>query len=385
VKYILYPYCPLRHLVSAMLLVVILTGSAFAQKEDKIKAILKQSEIKKIEKADLSIGSTDTLMKEANRLNNEVAVLKENSYPDDKTKMKQIKQLDRKAWKNITAASDLYRDRNSVKYKIYKTYIEKFWLDFEGDEASYEEARKIEEQSNDLYFQAGMKRASANEMPTGNDRIQELKQAIVSENMAIDMQLTVLGVYYGIDLTDKKAEPVMATQAASPVAVAETDVEINSGQPQPGIQQGAAVTQEPATEQTLAAAAVVGTETVAVASVTDARSEQQPALQQEPEKQNAAAVSESQSAQADPDVEFRIQLAASRTTLTKENIAKLCPKPCTIARSEENGWYKYYIAAGNSYEQAKKVMRECGAEKAFIVPYKNGQKITVAEASKTNP
>jgi hypothetical protein len=230
-----------------------------------------------------------------------------------------------------------------------------------------------------------MQRASANEMPTGNDRIQELKQAIKSENMAIDKQLTVLGLYYDIDLTDKKAEPVIATQASTPVAFAETDMGANSGQPQPGIQQTAAVTQEPAIEQTLAAATVIGTETVAVASLTDARSEQQPTPQQETGKQNAAAGSESQSEQANPDVEFRIQLAASRTTLTKENIAKLCPKPYTIARSEENGWYRYYIAAGNSYEQAKKVLRECGAEKAFIVPYKNGQKITIAEASKTNP
>jgi len=48
-----------------------------------------------------------------------------------KRKKKQIKQLDRKAWKNITAASDLYKERNSVKYKIYKTLIEKFWLHFE--------------------------------------------------------------------------------------------------------------------------------------------------------------------------------------------------------------------------------------------------------------
>jgi len=202
----------------------------------------------------------------------------------------------------------------------------------------------------------------------------KLKQAIITENMAIDRQLTVLGLYYNIDLTDTKTETVVTTQADTPVAVAETGTEANSEEPQAGTQQTAALTKEPATEQTIAAAAVIGTETVAVASLTDDRSEQQPAPQQESGKQNAAAASESQPAQPDPDVEFRIQLAASRTTLTKENIAKLCPKPYTIARSEENGWYKYYIAAGNSYEESKKVLRECGAEKAFIVPYKERTK-----------
>jgi hypothetical protein len=52
--------------------------------------------------------------------------------------------------------------------------------------------------------------------------------------------------------------------------------------------------------------------------------------------------------------------------------------------AEENGWYKYYIAAGNSYENAKKIQSECGSDKTYIVPYKNGRKITLSEATQKN-
>jgi hypothetical protein len=351
VKFILTSFCHFRHLFSAIMLMVMLMGNAIAQKEDKIKVILEGSEIKKIEKADASLESAKALMKEVNLLNQEISAVEGNPDLEDKTKMKKVKQLEGQARQKIYAASDLYLERNRFKYKLYKTYIEKFWLQFEGDEASYEEARKIEEQSNDLYYQAVTNRAEANKMPAGYEMIQKIKQAIEFENMAIDRQLTVLGLYYDIDLTDKKTEPVIAAQTAPLVAVADTEMKANSEQPQPGVRQTEVIPQEPAIEQTLA----------------------------------ATAGSESLSALAKSNVEFRIQLAASRTQLTKDNIAKLCPKPYQIDRSEENGWYKYYIAAGDSYDHAKKVLRECGVEKAFIVPYKNGLKITIAEASQTNP
>jgi hypothetical protein len=108
-------------------------------------------------------------------------------------------------------------------------------------------------------------------------------------------------------------------------------------------------------------------------------------LQPADEHQIATVEKESQPSQNQADVEFRIQVAASRTPLTKEKVDNLCPKSYTMGVTEENGWYRYHIVAGNSYEKAKKILRECGVEKAFIVPFKNGKRVTIAEVSQTNP
>jgi hypothetical protein len=348
-------------LVSLSLLMVMLTGNAFAQKEDKIKAILKASDIKKIEKADGNKEVADKLMEEATMLYKETLAMKSSKDFDEKEIKKKVKQLEGQTRKKITEASDLYQERNGTKYRLYKIYIEKFWLHFEGNEASFENAKKIEEQSNDLYYQAVISRTQANKMPDEAEKIQKLNQAIESENQAIDKQLTVLGLYYGIDLSEKEAVKELPVETILPAAV---EVQMQDAVPE----------KEPEVAK-------------AESSVADGSSNQQPLSQQPPPAEQLAAVETvTQSQQAPSEVEFRIQLAASRTLLTKEKASKLCSKPYPIDMAEENGWYKYYIAAGSSYENAKKTLSECGADKAFIVAYKDGRKITISEATqKTNP
>ena len=46
----------------------------------------------------------------------------------------------------------------------------------------------------------------------------------------------------------------------------------------------------------------------------------------------------------------------------------------------EDGWYKYHVKAGNSYEKALKIKSDCGIEQVFIVPYRRAEKITLSEA-----
>jgi hypothetical protein len=370
-KCIFNPIRPYWFLVSAAFLMVMLTGNVYGQKEDKIKAILKASDSKKIEKTDGYKEVADKLMEEANQLYKETIAVKGSTEFDEKGKKKKVKQLEGQARQKITAASDLYRERNGTKYRLYKTYMEKFWLQFEGDEASYDNAKTIEEQSNDLYYQAVTNRTEANKMPDGHEKIQKLKQAIESENLAIDRQLTVLGLYYGIDLKEKEAEKDIPVEILQPAAMEETIIEPDAGQNQPAVQQ---TTDIQPVEQKESGIAQQPVTTV-----------QDPVKEQTPEEQIAAVETASQPQQTPSEVVFRIQLAASRTPLTKEKVAKLCSKPYPIDRTEENGWYKYYIATGNSYEHAKKVLNECGAVNAFIVPYKNGRRITLSEATQKTP
>jgi len=346
-----------RLLVSASLLIGMLTGNVFAQKEDKIKAILKASDIKKIEKVDATQEVADKLMEEANGLYKETIAVKGSTRLDEKERKKKVKQLEGQTRQKVTEASDLYRKRNETKYRLYKTYIENFWIQFKGNEASLENAKRIEEESNDLYYQAVVSRTAANKIPDGYEKMQKLTLAIESENLAIDKQLTALGLYYGIDLAEKLEVREVPAETVLP---AEVEAQTMNATPEkePEI---------PASEPPLA----------------EVHSEPNP---QTTEVQIVVAAAVAQPQPTPSDVEFRIQLAASRTPLSKEKVAMLCSKPYPVELAEENGWYKYHIVAGNSYEEAKKILSECGADKAFIIAYKNGQRITITEATqKTNP
>ena len=66
-----------------------------------------------------------------------------------------------KAQKKQIEAAKYYELINNTKFGIYKKYIEKFWSEFEGDESGFVNARLIEEQSNDFYFQATNLRSEA--------------------------------------------------------------------------------------------------------------------------------------------------------------------------------------------------------------------------------
>lgn len=68
VKFVRNHLCLYRLMVSAAFLMMLLPGDAIAQKEDKIKTILKASDSKKIEHAEEYQGYADNLMEKANQL-----------------------------------------------------------------------------------------------------------------------------------------------------------------------------------------------------------------------------------------------------------------------------------------------------------------------------
>ena len=81
------------------------------------------------------------------------------------------------------------------------------------------------------------------------------------------------------------------------------------------------------------------------------------------------------------DIEYHVQLAASRTAMKPEEVESLCNNPEMISIVFEEGWFKYHLKAGNSPDLAQQLLKECGIEKAFIVPYRRAAKITLYEAT----
>jgi len=82
------------------------------------------------------------------------------------------------------------------------------------------------------------------------------------------------------------------------------------------------------------------------------------------------------------EIEFHLQIAASRFPLTSNELVKLFGESERISVILDDGWYKYHIKTCNSYQKALKLKQECGIDKAFIVPYKCAKKIALYDATR---
>jgi hypothetical protein len=85
-----------------------------------------------------------------------------------------------------------------------------------------------------------------------------------------------------------------------------------------------------------------------------------------------------------PDVQFKVQIAAHVKPITNAEILNLYTGEERVDVVFEDNWYKYQIGPYDRYSQAKRVLDGADIGKAFIVPYRDGKKITIKEALK-NP
>ncbi|TXE15092.1 N-acetylmuramoyl-L-alanine amidase [Seonamhaeicola algicola] len=86
----------------------------------------------------------------------------------------------------------------------------------------------------------------------------------------------------------------------------------------------------------------------------------------------------------DTSIEYKIQIAASSKALETKpyNFKGLS----SISRVKEGNLYKYFYGSTHNYNSTKKLEEEAkskGYKSSFVVAFKNGKKITLAEALKT--
>ncbi len=203
-------YCKILYSNIIIIIFLLSSGLLYSQQDDFIKSIFSSSDLKKLEKTTSYVLQAEQLIEEANELYMETfAVQGDYELGEDKIE-KKVKQLEDKAQKKQVEAAQYYELINQTKFGIYKRYIEKFWSDFEGDESGYVNARLIEEQSNDLYFQASTLRSEASKISDQKEKVENLNKAYDLEIRAHEKQLSALAIYYGIDYTpaEKKEEKV---------------------------------------------------------------------------------------------------------------------------------------------------------------------------------
>ena len=82
------------------------------------------------------------------------------------------------------------------------------------------------------------------------------------------------------------------------------------------------------------------------------------------------------------DLIFKVQIAASPGKLSVNQIKNICCIELNVYLTEENDWFKYSIGNLKSYQEAIELKKISGVNGAFIVAYKNGQKINTKKAIK---
>lgn len=484
-KSLLQLYRLQRLFVPVAVFIFLLPERSFTQSEEKIKVILNVSDIKKIDKADQYIDDGDKLIEAANQLYLETFAVQGNYELSEKAKEKKVKQLEGQARQKIMDAAALYQKGNEIKYGLYKTYIERFWSGYKGNEADYVNAKLIEEQSNDFFYQAITQRNEANKMPDGNEKVEKINKANELESQAIDKQIAALGIYYNIDLKETPAEEISPGELyAEPqqAETTETTALAESTEPyQPVIteqplplqtetpyqstvtEESAAIQPEmpyyTATEKqydTILSGQVIinrqmiemynryvvsqgrpqdSLSTTGFANMSsfdierilqlwyayldspplEGTAEEQPALAEaipEPEEMTppvpettheqetyipepvtreekiAVIDNERQALQVsdEADIIYRVQIAADKAELSQRALQRIYYGNKSVEMIEEDGWYKYSVGDFASYAEANKFRKSCNVKNAFIVAYRKGQRFLpgiTAEADRT--
>ena len=72
--------------------------------------------------------------------------------------------------------------------------------------------------------------------------------------------------------------------------------------------------------------------------------------------------------------QYFVQIAASRTPISNQLLKSLYNGKDSVHTREEEGWIKYQLGGGESYEEARRIKQNVKVSGAFIVAYKNNAK-----------
>ncbi|MFO7370121.1 MAG: hypothetical protein R6X09_07630 [Bacteroidales bacterium] len=438
--------------------------SLHAQRELGIRSLIRDKDVRKLIKADDYKADADQLVEEATRLNMDVLLMQADPNLDEKTKAKKAGRIEGQAQQKQIQASSLYEKCNEIKFAVYKQYIDEFWETHEGEETDYLNAKLLEEQSSDHFFQAVSYRIEARKMDDIYMRLDKLSEANNLENEALKKQITALTAYYlKGEVPAVEANPVTATKVLSDFAdssSAETDdllartdtlaeetrdysIETETLPFDPAgtniiLMQDAgfpsgdkALTVEPLAGHYLASGFLFRIQVassripLSLGQLKEAYPGDYPVeLIREDDGYNyqlmgvrlysdavqllkkvntsgafivaydngvkvslAEAVEDTEELEKNvrtygrkgqiQETEYHLQIAASRRPMPSHELDSLYAGPEPVVVIYEDGWYKYHLKAGNSFDTAKKLRQSCLVDQAFIVSYKNATRVIV--------
>jgi len=85
----------------------------------------------------------------------------------------------------------------------------------------------------------------------------------------------------------------------------------------------------------------------------------------------------------DPDmISFRVQIAASKGSISENYLKNIYSGKVAIDIINEDGWHKYSLLAGKTFQEALDLMKQIAVPGAFIVAYHKNIKIDLPTAVK---
>jgi hypothetical protein len=396
-----------------------------AQDEAAIRPLIKEKDLKKLEKAEGIKVDAEKLIEEANQLNMEVFTVQADPNLDEKAITKKTALLESQAQQKQIQASALYEKCNEIKFILYKQYLDEFWNAHAGEESNYLNAKLLEEQASDNYFQATSYRIEAKKMDDGYTKVEKLTEANNLENKGIQKQLTALGIYHGIgESVSEEAPPVENVPAVIPE---KPIVDVNGAMATPVITSPETFTEKTLPEQpeinqsmideynryiatgqftdtTLSTGQiagitafdsdrilqlwyeyiyggdVLGTEPVitAQADTMQVIEKDQSTTRISPaasgEKEIGIVTDENKDTliPADDEVIYRVQVAANRSALSQRALSRMYYGNKNVEMINENGWYKYSVGDFTTYEEASQFRKSSSISNAFVVAYRKG-------------
>lgn len=383
-----------------------------AQDDKQIRSFITTDDLKKLDKAEKYRSEADGLTDEVNKINLEVVNIQADTELSEKAISKKVQSLEDDAIAKHISASGLYEKCNEIKFSVYKKCIDDFRAKNPDRETEFIQARLLEEQAGDNYYQAISYRVEAKKLDS-YAKIEKLNSSYSLEVQALQEQISALQIYYGISTPGVAENTAISEEFSKDNAIEPQEELITS----PGNSGEIVLNQEmvDSYNRYMASGQYSDTSisTGKIAAVTDFDSEKLLGLWHEymygerdlsefsetiipgqseaidttsAKPENSTALSEDggvvienekdiASIGEPGEVIFRVQIAANRTELSQRALSRMYYGTKSLEVINENGWYKYSVGDFSTYDEASAFRKKSGVSNAFIVGYRKDSEI----------
>ncbi len=265
----------------------------------------------------------------------------------EKVKKKSKKEADKLEKKAITKrvkASETLAESNKIVYNIYKKYLKKFGT--AATETKRNQVKTLEKESDDYYLQAKSKRQKANS--TKIDIADAYKYSLAadeSESNAISVQIQAFGIYFDWYTVDDKSVKSNEAKDGNDGSLTSND---NSSISNPYLTNTTTTTSNNTPKDSVPETSKTkGFEIYKGGDINNSKK----------------------------GLIFKVQIAASPVPLSIEKLRKIYPSNEILNNEMEDNLYKYSVGRFSSYEQAYAYKQRMGVKGAFVIAYRDGEKV----------
>jgi len=412
----------------------LLTASvSFSQTPIPKEELTKEDEKKLEEIVDLKL-KADEYSNEAEEIYNEISQLKSNEGLTNQSS--KVKNLREKALKKDIQAFEKLKERHNKTYQLYKKHLKKFAKDSTSSDMNIIKAKLLQEDAREFFYRASsLRREAYNQTQNLEEKFEKMEKANNIEKLGIEKVEQALRYYYQGSKKEQKTQKEKAGNNEKYEAkpgngdgkvvvnkkllrnikktlekvqtrtypsefyrlkvhdtVSSTQLKdlwfeyLYPDQAAPSEEYAEKEVTDTAKEmeEDLLAQETGKEEQIDKEEETVTKEKEDVAKEQEDENEYEEKTEEVSAKEKMRGVVFRVQIAADKKPLSQATLRKLYSDgKKEITRVVENGWYKYSIGDFYTFKIAQNFKSELNIKDAFIVAYKNGQKMSPGQIQRT--